>query len=223
MRNTLLFEEYVGFAAEQLAKADEELNNDYVGRYENALPHIADAIENDLRLLLQGIPHIDRVSARPKSIKSFMSKAQKEFGSTRKYVHPMIQIHDQIGARIVVFYPDDVEKVTDLILSKYKPIEKIDHEPENEKAFGYAGRHMVCFIPKRVMPHGVDPKHCPKFFELQIKTLYQHAWSEASHDIWYKPKIEITSDHERRVAHAASMGWGADRAFNDLKSELGDK
>jgi ppGpp synthetase/RelA/SpoT-type nucleotidyltranferase len=60
----------------------------------------------------------------------------------------------------------------------------------------------------------------PEFFELQIKTLFQHAWSEAHHDIGYKAVRPLTSDERRKMAFTAAQAWGVDVIFEDLSQAL---
>ena len=53
-----------------------------------------------------------------------------------------------------------------------------------------------------------------------MKTLFQHAWSEAEHDLGYKPgTVPLTSDEKRRLAFTAAQSWGADRVFDELFQE----
>jgi putative GTP pyrophosphokinase len=57
----------------------------------------------------------------------------------------------------------------------------------------------------------------PKVLELQIKTLFQHAWSEANHDLGYKPDLQpLDPDDERKLAFTAAQAWGADQIFDEL-------
>jgi putative GTP pyrophosphokinase len=58
------------------------------------------------------------------------------------------------------------------------------------------------------------------FFELQLKTLFQHAWSEADHDLGYKPSAELSLDQKRRLAFTAAQAWGADLIFDELYREI---
>jgi ppGpp synthetase/RelA/SpoT-type nucleotidyltranferase len=60
-----------------------------------------------------------------------------------------------------------------------------------------------------------------QFFELQIKTLFQHAWSEAEHDLGYKPTTILTSAQKKRLAFTAAQAWGADQIFDELFREIG--
>lgn len=102
----------------------------------------------------------------------------------------------------------------------YRPIEKQDLVPESDSEFGYVGKHYVLLLPEDVIDDDVDRKKVPKFFELQIKTLFQHAWSEANHDLGYKPGQELTSNQKRKLAFTAAQAWGADQIFYELQSDL---
>jgi len=62
----------------------------------------------------------------------------------------------------------------------------------------------------------------PEFFELQIKTLFQHAWAEAEHDLGYKPPKPLTSIQKRKMAFTAAQAWGADQIFDELSRELAE-
>ena len=57
-----------------------------------------------------------------------------------------------------------------------------------------------------------------------MKTLFQHAWSEANHDLGYKPgSAPLTSDAKRRLDIPAAQAWGADRIFDELFRERTDR
>jgi len=53
-----------------------------------------------------------------------------------------------------------------------------------------------------------------------VKTLFQHAWSEAGHDLAYKPATPLSSLQKRQLAFTAAQAWGADQIFDALSREL---
>jgi putative GTP pyrophosphokinase len=194
----------------------------YRRRFDDVLGKLARAIEEQLRDYLADESHIDRVMARPKSIQRFMDKAAKLDDGKPKYTEPLAQIQDQVGARIIAFYLSDVERISEVIRKYYRPIESRVVVPDSEWEFGYFGVHFVLLVPADLIEPDMDRMLVPDFFELQIKTLFQHAWSEAEHDLGYKPgATPLTADQKRRFAFTAAQAWGADRIFDELGHERG--
>jgi putative GTP pyrophosphokinase len=194
----------------------------YRRRFDEVLGRLSGAIEAQLRDYLLGEDHIDRVTARAKSIDRFMGKAAKVENGKPKYAEPLAQIQDQIGARIITFYRSDVQRVSEVIRTYYRPVESKILIPDSEWEFGYFGVHFILLIPGDLIEPEMDRALVPDFFELQIKTLFQHAWSEAEHDLGYKPgATPLTADQKRRFAFTAAQAWGADRIFDELGHERG--
>ena len=193
----------------------------YSFRYAKALVPTASRLEAYIRDCLCDIPRIDRIVARAKSIERFIAKAEKKYESAAKYSDPLNQIQDQIGARIITFYPDDVIPICQAIESFFRPIEDQTVVPDSDSEFGYFGKHYILLIPRDVIDPG-EPI-IPPFFELQIKTLFQHAWSEANHDLGYKTECTLDSHFRRRLAFTSAQAWGADMIFNELQREITKK
>lgn len=193
----------------------------YSGRYDRYLRDIARNLERLMIGHVSELSNIDRVNARAKEPERFAEKARRLDDDGRlKYHSPLTEIQDQLGVRVVVFYVDDVEPVRDVILRYLRPIEVQSVVPDSDWEFGYFGQHFVLGLPDDAVPQDVDLGDAPRFFELQIKTLFQHAWSEANHDLGYKAAAPLASDHRRRLAFTAAQAWGADRVFNELRREL---
>jgi putative GTP pyrophosphokinase len=197
----------------------DDIRMNYKKRIVEALNPISESILNELNDYLKGVKNIDRISVRVKSEEKFLVKANKEINGKKKYEDPLNQIQDQIGARIITFYLDDVSTIEKKIREYYHPIEIRSIVPESESEFGYQGKHLMLLIPNEILGNYTDTQ-IPKFFELQIKTLFQHAWSEANHDICYKPNTELDSIQKRKIAFTAAQAWGADIIFEELRKEL---
>ena len=180
---------------------------------------MASGLDAHLRASTNDCKRIDSISVRAKTIHRFGKKAEKKSEDGKlKYDDPINQIQDQIGARIVVRYLEDVDRVSKAVERYYRPIERRLVVPDSEDAFGYEGKHYVFFIPTAALPTDAE-RNFPKFFELQIKTLFQHAWSEAEHDLRYKAgKKPLTPEERRKVFFTAAQAWGADQIFQELFS-----
>lgn len=194
---------------------------EYPDRYDD-LVEVATLLQGHVKGLLSDVPHIDRIVARAKDPARFAAKALKATKGEPKYAAPLTQIQDQVGARVVVFYKQDVTAVAEVLERYFRPVERKELVPDSLWEFGYFGRHWIFVLPDDVVPPGVDRARVPRFFELQVKTLFQHAWSEANHDLGYKATTDLSADQQRRFAYTAAQAWGADRVFAELRTELFD-
>ena len=197
-----------------------KLEDSYSNLYENHLVSVATRLEDLVSNYFENEPRIDRISARPKTVGSFIEKANKIESDEKVYSDPLNQIQDQIGVRVITFYKSDVDRVCDVVNRYFRAIEDKLLVPESESEFGYFGRHFVLFLPSDVFENNDQRDECPDFFELQVKTLYQHAWSEANHDLGYKSDSPLNPDQKRKIAFTAAQSWGADLVFSELFDEM---
>ena len=186
------------------------------------LEEVAERLGALVGTLLSSVPRIDRVSARAKTPERFAAKAARSDSNGPYYGDAIAQIQDQVGARVVVFYKSDVAVVAAVLERYFRALEREEHVPDSHWEFGYFGLHWIFALPDDVIPSHIDKQNVPRFFELQVKTLFQHAWSEANHDVGYKAPREPSADQQRRFAYTAAQAWGADRVFDELWQELND-
>lgn len=197
------------------------LENVYASRFEKFLTPTAENIKRELTKYFRGWERIDSIAARAKDLASFLNKATKTDAATGKpkYPKPLIQIQDQVGARIVTYYKGDIEPIARKILEFYTKIEEVERVPDDVSKFGYEGYHFILHIPNDVVPDGCEALDRPHFFELQVKTVFQHAWAVAGHDLSYKSSNPLTEEDNRLVAYAAAQAWGADKIFDELTKD----
>lgn len=196
------------------------LGDQYQGRYEKTLIGTADRLKEYLAELLSDISRVDNITARAKDPDRFLAKASKtDDDGALKYSDPINQIQDQIGARVTVFYLTDVNVIRNRAEKYFSYIESQSKFPERDAEFGYFGAHMILKLPDDVIDDE-QRSECPEFFELQIKTLFQHAWSEAHHDLGYTAPRELTPLERRQVAFSAAQAWGADQIFEQLRQSV---
>ena len=194
--------------------------NAYRSLHDEVLTSVAASLKSYLDEVLSGKARVDAISTRAKTPASFANKALKQDSDGNlKYSNPFVQIQDQIGARITVLFLSDFPKVKAAIEDYFHAIEWTKKEPESDMEFNYFGEHYVLKIPDDAIPEGLEDR-TPEFFELQIKTLFQHAWSETSHDIGYKAPRPLNSMERRKMALSAAQAWGADQIFNELEADI---
>lgn len=204
--------------------SEQEIKQHY--RYiKTELQNLTLDLESDLRNLIRvkNIENIDFIKYRVKEEKSFVDKALK-INNEREllYPKPFFDIQDLIGIRIIVYYLSDVDRVFEILRnSLYRSIEITHHKPARVEDFKYEGKHYIVNIPLPLMKkYAIEGKIFPQVFELQILTLFQHAWATGEHDLTYKPEFSPTLDNKRYLAFVGAQSWGADRIFDEVYNQL---
>ena len=153
------------------------------------------------------------VTAIESRIKSEESLAGKLALKGAKYA-TLSDITDILGARIVTFYTDDVDRIAAITEQLFE----IDWKNSVDKrmlhqldSFGYNSLHYICKLP------GYDYR-----FELQLRTTLQHAWASINHDIGYKTGVEIPREYLRRINRLAGILEMADDEFSRIRREITD-
>jgi ppGpp synthetase/RelA/SpoT-type nucleotidyltranferase len=179
--------------------------------------------------VLDGLPRIDRVSFRHKGALSFGRKslANEKEGARkgeRKYAHPLADIEDQVAGRALVFFRRDIAPVVDRLKTRFNRVEQSHKAPDRHDAFAYESEHLVFIIPPDVFPSGwSELPERPTTFEMQVRTLFMHAWAEPQHDLSYKPGVTLTQEEKRQLAWAASSAWGGDAIFEQVLDSIAQR
>lgn len=189
------------------------------------LKEIATNLEAKTKLALESVKHVDRVSFRVKDPASFEKKCQKQNDKGEpKYERPLEEIEDHIGGRILVLFRRDIPIVVEKLRMVFNAVEHQQKAPDGYDRFAYESTHLIATIPIDVVaPEWVNLKERPRMFEIQVRTLFMHAWAELEHDITYKPSTSITHDMRREIAWAASSAWGCDSIFDRIIGEVETK
>lgn len=162
-----------------------------------------------------GIP-VMSIEHRIKDEKSLEGKLYRKGDG---YQH-LDDITDILGARIICYFNDDVDRIGQIIEQTFA----IDYENSSDKralmradAFGYLSLHYICTLP--------DEEDYPdelrsKSFEIQIRTMLQHAWSDINHDLGYKSQFGVPRTITREFARLAGLLEIADNEFVRVRDDM---
>lgn len=188
--------------------------HEWLRAHPTAADDFADAIED---LLSDAGVTFDRVSARAKSWRSLKAKARKKRDDgSLVYPNPLSDIHDIIGVRVAVFHSTEIPVALDALGESFSVLRSVDKAAETRIAggFGYGSHHLVLEVTE---DFDDLTEYAGLHFEVQVRTVLQHAWAEFEHDIRYKRgSTPLDPQVDRAFTLAAGLIELADQQFDQI-------
>jgi ppGpp synthetase/RelA/SpoT-type nucleotidyltranferase len=159
---------------------------------------------------------IIQITSRAKKVSSIKVKLRR-----KRYSDPVDQLTDKIGVRVITCYGSDVDRIVTVlkkqfIINKRHSVDKRTSLGVQE--FGYRSVHLIACLkgPRLYNPEYSNLKKY--WFEIQIRSILEHAWAVIDHEIIYKSGISYPKQELRRFASIAGALEILEREFYSLKS-----
>jgi len=197
----------------------ERLVNEYTtsrGTYDDLVAAAVDLLK---KLISESGVQLYSVTGRAKSIDSLkqkLTKPNREYGA-------LGQVTDLAGVRVITYLVDDVGTVGQYIEREFDvdTTNSIDRgKALDPDRFGYASVHYVVRM-KAARTALLEYKRFANVpFEIQVRSILQHAWAEIEHDLGYKTKESIPTEVQRRFSRLAGLLELADSEFDGIRTSL---
>lgn len=158
------------------------------------------------------------ITSRGKSISRYEEKAAKD-----KYKNPISEIFDMAGIRIVTYIDSEARRANQIIGKAFEILPKHSIDKSEQLGIdrvGYRSIHSVGTLGKDRLKLPENQIFKGMTFEIQIRTILQHAWAEFEHDRNYAFSGVLPKDIRRRLAVAAGVLEFVDREFKSLAEEI---
>jgi len=130
------------------------------------------------------------------------------------------ELNDLIGVRVIVLFVRDIKRVSAAITETFEVLEEDDKKERcRVDQFGYASIHYDVALPREwaVVP---SIKALGRFSaEIQVRTLAQHMWAAASHELQYKMEQSVPDEFRRSIHRIASLLEMVDAEYERLLVE----
>lgn len=184
-------------------------------QYRDLLPRLKELEQQVVDILAVSLNHrgieLNTLEHRIKTEPSFIGKLERK---GQKY-KDISDVTDLLGIRIVTFFTDDVDKVAAIVKEQFRVDWKnsIDKRKRHDlTSFGYNSLHYICRLKEGELSDIA--------FEIQMRTILQHAWSAMEHDIGYKSSVQLPPEFLRQFSRLAGMLELADDEFSRLRTTM---
>jgi putative GTP pyrophosphokinase len=136
------------------------------------------------------------------------------------------QMTDVVGLRVITYLRDEVDEVAKIVEREFT----IDEENSVDKRgtldpdrFGYLSVHYIASLSAARVALPEYRRFENVRFELQIRSVLQHAWAEIEHDIGYKSESAVPRNERRAFSRLAGMLEMADDEFVRIRDRLAER
>ena len=157
------------------------------------------------------------VDGRLKTLGSVHDKLHR-----KTYSSPWNALTDKIGVRAMTYYAGDVETVVGALRNQFdvddtKSVDK--RTALGLKEFGYRSVHLIVRLSGANSRNAEYAELAGEWFEIQIRSVLEHAWAEIEHEVVYKSGVDFPDVIRRRFAALAGMLELLEREFSELRRE----
>lgn len=193
------------------------LEHEYRENLRPAFTRLSERLHGLLKDLLKdaGID-VAQLDHRVKDVDSFVGKVER-----KAYADPFAEIKDFCGFRIVTYYSDDVQKVADLLRKEFA----VDPDHSTDKLgelavdeFGYRSFHVVATLGDSRTGLPEWKVHANRSFEIQVRSVLQHAWAAISHKLDYKTASQAPEELRRKLFRLSALLELADDEFASIRN-----
>ena len=200
-----------------LSRAARTFLDQYASEYASTSAS-ADEAATFVREILAALPvPIHVVLARAKTVSSLRGKLRR-----KKYPNPKTAVTDLIGLRVITYFAGDMDRIAAQLRLHLDISEKKCRDARkelDEDRFGYRSVHLIARL-KTGQARGVAVSHLQRrWFEIQVRSILDHAWSEIEHEVVYKAGIDFPRDVRRRFMAVAGSLEVLEHAFASLAVE----
>ena len=138
-------------------------------------------------------------------VKTWESIEQKfeRFPQLSKEISQVTELRDLIGIRLILSFERDVERACRVINNFVVTRQEDKADILSPEEFGYRSRHFVVKIPDDWLKHPSASGFADLCCEVQVRTVAQHLWANASRILQYKTEDSVPL-HLRRSIHRIS-------------------
>ena len=124
-------------------------------------------------------------------------------------------IQDVVGLRIILLFKRDVEWVSRLIADHFVVVRQYDTRDKlKADQFGYSSLHFVVEVPETWLKVPTLARMGGLRAEVQVRTLAQHIWAEAAHELQYKQQESVPPSVLRAIYRVSALLETVDLEFD---------
>ncbi len=174
---------------------------------------VADEVHEYMEDMLRAANIRGLVTSRAKRVRSLRDKLMKRHNQNAYEDMEAIKkdIKDLSGVRVALYFPQDQEKVGQIISANFEQARAPKVFPRDagpEDGQGYCAVHYTVWWEGTVV-------------EIQVASILMHAFSEVNHDLSYKPQLGALSNAELQIIDTLGALVGAGEAsIEELQGEI---
>jgi putative GTP pyrophosphokinase len=184
-------------------------------RHERVTRAVSSLLENMLR---ENNIEFLSINGRTKTLEGALEKIQR-----KKYRDPKKQLTDLSGIRVITYLESQVSEISSTIQKLFE----VDDQNSLDRSqvlgsdrMGYRSAHFVCCLGKSREGLPEYDTLCDLKFEIQVRTVLQHAWAELAHDRSFKFGPGLPTHIQRKLNLYSGMLEIVDAAFDNIATEI---